>query len=196
MKHRKAKVRRITKETKVSIGVDLDGKGRYSISTSISFIDHMLELFSKHSGVDLNVKSQGDTEIDDHHLVEDIGITFGEALLKAIGNKKGINRYGEARIPMDESLSGAYVDLSGRPYLEFKVKFKKMYREKFDYDLIEDFFRAFSYSGKLTLHIIAYYGRSNHHISESVFKALAVAFKQAVSMNKKDGSLPSTKGAL
>jgi len=156
----------------------------------------MLELFSKHSGIDLDVRAEGDTHIDNHHLIEDIGITLGEAFGKALGSKAGISRYGEARIPMDESLSGVYADLSGRPYFEYKARFVKSYKDEFDYSLLEEFFRAFSFNAKITLHVIAYYGKNNHHIAESIFKAAARAFKYAVSLKGGSKTIPSTKGKL
>ena len=194
MVKRKVSLARKTKETDVRIDLNLDGRGKYKIKTTVPFMDHMLELFSKHSGIDLSIKAKGDTQIDDHHLVEDIGITLGEALYKALGSKTGICRYGEARIPMDESLSGVYVDLSGRPFFEYKVRFKKSFKEEFDFGLIEEFLRALSFNSKITLHVIAYYGKNNHHIAESVFKAMAQALKTAVAVKGK--SVPSTKGSL
>ncbi|MFN3966507.1 MAG: imidazoleglycerol-phosphate dehydratase HisB [Endomicrobiia bacterium] len=191
----KVKIERKTKETNIIISLNLYGKGKYNIKTSIPFLDHMLELFSKHGNFDLNIKAKGDREIDDHHLVEDIGIVLGLAIKKSIENRKNINRYGNFLMPMDEALNYVVIDLSGRPYFSYEVKFNKMSNIDFDYSLIKEFFRAVAYNAQMTLHIKNYKGENNHHIAESIFKGFAKALSQAVSINKKIG-LPSTKGKI
>ena len=192
---RKISLIRKTNETYVKINLKLDGKGKNKISTTIPFFDHMLELFSFHSGIDLKIISKGDTEIDEHHLVEDIGITLGEAFNRALKDKKGINRYGEVITPMDESLSYIVVDISGRGYLSYRVKFFPEYKKSsFDYNLIKEFLYAFAHNAKITLHIKLLDGKNNHHICESIFKGLGRAIKQAVIINKKN--IPSSKGVL
>lgn len=194
---RKAKIIRKTKETDIELFLNIDGKGKYNIDTSIGFLDHMLELFVFHSKFDLKLKSKGDTKIDQHHLVEDIGICLGEAFKKTIGDKNSINRYGNFLMPMDEALSFVVVDISGRPYLKYNVKFKPQYKkENFDFDLIEDFLNAFTNSAFITLHISLKYGRNNHHIVESIFKGFALALSQAVKITNKRKKIPSTKGSV
>ena len=193
--NRKSTLTRITKETYVKIHINLDGKGKNKISTTIPFLDHMLELFSFHSGIDLKINSKGDTKIDDHHLVEDIGITLGTSFAQALKDKKGINRYGEVITPMDESLSYVVVDISGRGHLSYKVKFFPEYnRSSFDYNLIKEFLSAFVFNAKITLHIKLLEGKNNHHICESIFKGLGRAIKKAIEINKKN--VPSSKGVL
>src|SRR3989344_4766161 len=180
---RSCSVQRNTKETQIKLSLTLDGKGKSKIKTTLPFLDHMLELFSKHSGIDLLVKAKGDTHIDDHHLVEDIGIVLGQAIEKSLGDKKGIYRYGNFLLPMDESLSYIVVDLGGRPYFEFKVPFKPQSKAPISFELFEDFFQALAFNAKMNLHIKLIQGRNNHHISESIFKRFAKAFSQAVSFD-------------
>lgn len=198
---RKASLKRKTKETDISLELGLDGGGDYKISTSIPFLDHMLSLMCKHGLLDMKLKAKGDTEIDDHHTVEDIGIVLGKCVKDALGDMKGIRRYGSASVPMDEALAEASLDISGRPYLVYKAEMpKKMLRRKgqgaFDPDLIEDFLQAFVSSAGVTLHITARYGRNTHHIIEAVFKALGRALREAVEMDARVKGIPSTKGRI
>jgi len=194
---RKAKIKRITKETDILLELNLDGNGRYKISTTIPFFDHMLEQFVFHSDFDLYLKASGDTHIDDHHLVEDIGLTLGEAFFKALKDKKGINRYAEVITPMDESLSYIAVDISGRPFLKYEVKFLPQYKKSdFDFSLIYEFLKSFVNEAKITLHIKLLNGENNHHICESIFKSLGRVLKIAVEKSKKRAKTPSTKGKL
>lgn len=193
---RKARIERKTKETNISISINLDGKGKYNISTTIPFLDHMLSLFSFHGQLDLDIKAFGDTEIDYHHLMEDIGIALGEAFKNALGNKEGIKRYGTAMVPMDESLAKIVIDLSGRPYLVYKVRPPRGSLRGLEISLFEDFFRAFSNHAMINLHIIVEYGRDLHHIFEAIFKAFGRAIREAVSRDPSMKGLPSTKGQL
>lgn len=194
---RRAKVARKTKETDINLELNLDGTGIYRISTSIPFFDHMLSLMCKHALLDMKLKAKGDIEIDFHHTVEDIGIVLGTALKKALNTMKGISRYGAATVPMDESLASVALDISGRPYLVYKVAFSKKSKMKvFDPDLLEDFFQAFISHAGVTLHINVQYGRNAHHIIESVFKAFGKALQQAVTINPRITDIPSTKGRL
>ncbi|UCE79921.1 MAG: imidazoleglycerol-phosphate dehydratase HisB [Nitrospiraceae bacterium] len=194
---RRAKVARKTKETDINLELNLDGTGIYRISTSIPFFDHMLSLMCKHALLDMKLKAKGDIEIDFHHTVEDIGIVLGTALKKALNTMKGISRYGAATVPMDESLASVALDISGRPYLVYKVAFSKKSKMKvFDPDLLEDFFQAFISHAGVTLHINVQYGRNAHHIIESVFKAFGKALQQAVTINPRIMDIPSTKGRL
>ncbi|MBN1621665.1 MAG: imidazoleglycerol-phosphate dehydratase HisB [Endomicrobiales bacterium] len=195
MKQRKSKIARVTKETKIKIDLNLDKIKPIKIKTSVPFLDHMLNLAAYHGGFSLIVKSSGDTEIDDHHLVEDIGIALGMAFDKALGNKKGINRYGNFLLPMDEALSYISLDLSGRPYLDYKVKFKPI-KCGFDFDLLEDFFYSFAINSKITLHISLRKGRNNHHIAESIFKGFGRSMSQAIKIDTRKKRIPSTKGKL
>ncbi|MCB4755610.1 MAG: imidazoleglycerol-phosphate dehydratase HisB [Elusimicrobia bacterium] len=191
-----ASVHRVTRETNIRLKMNLDGKGRYRISTSIPFLDHMLELFSKHGLFDIDLKATGDTRIDDHHLVEDIGLTMGDALMKALGSKKGIQRYGYFLLPMDEAISYVAIDLSGRPCVEYEAPGFKPNWKTFDLDLLEDFFQALGTTAKMNLHLRLLKGRNNHHMVESLFKAFAKALAMAVSKNKRVKGIPSTKGRL
>lgn len=194
---RKAKVERKTSETEVKINLNLDGEGKYSIDTSIPFLDHMLSLMCKHGLFDLNIKAKGDLEVDDHHTVEDVGIVLGKAFKQAIGDKKGISRYGEASVPMDEALASVSLDISGRPYFIYKVELNKKRRIKnFDTDLIEDFLQAFVSNSGITLHVSSPYGRNAHHIIEAIFKALGRALRQAVAIDPRVKGVPSTKKSL
>jgi len=194
---RKASIQRNTKETKINITLNLDGTGVSNISTGIGFLDHMLEQFSRHSLIDLEVKAEGDLHIDFHHTTEDTGIAIGEALSTALGDRMGITRFGSAICPLDEALTRAVVDCSNRPYLIWKVGFSRAKLGDFDTELFREWFQAFSQSGGLTLHVENFYGENNHHIIESSFKALARALRQAVTIDMRAmDSIPSTKGTL
>jgi imidazoleglycerol-phosphate dehydratase len=192
-----AKVNRKTKETSIEAEVNLDGKGIYKIDTGIGFLNHMLEQLSKHSLVDINLKAKGDLHIDLHHTTEDSGIVIGEAIAKALGDKKGIKRYAHAYIPMDETLSRVSIDISNRPYLVWNVKLKVEKLGEMDTELFKEWFQAFSQSAGITLHIENIYGDNSHHIIESCFKGLARALRLALEKDARAGdSLPSTKGIL
>jgi imidazoleglycerol-phosphate dehydratase len=192
-----AKVNRKTKETSIDAEVNLDGKGVYSIDTGIGFLNHMLEQLSKHSLVDINLIAKGDLHIDLHHTTEDSGIVLGEAIAKALGDKKGIKRYAHAYIPMDETLSRVSLDISNRPYLVWNVKLKVEKLGEMDTELFKEWFQAFSQSAGITLHIENIYGDNSHHIIESCFKGLARALRLALEKDARAGdSLPSTKGIL
>jgi len=192
-----AKVNRKTKETSIEAEVNLDGKGVYNIDTGIGFLNHMLEQLSKHSLVDINLKAKGDLYIDLHHTTEDSGIVIGEAIAKALGDKKGIKRYAHAYIPMDETLSRVSLDISNRPYLVWNVKLKVEKLGEMDTELFKEWFQAFSQSAGITLHIENVYGDNSHHIIESCFKGLARALRLALEKDARAGdSLPSTKGIL
>lgn len=192
-----AKVNRKTKETSIEAEVNLDGKGVYKIDTGIGFLNHMLEQISKHSLVDINLKAKGDLHIDLHHTTEDSGIVIGEAIAKALGDKKGIKRYAHAYIPMDETLSRVSLDISNRPYLVWNVKLKVEKLGEMDTELFKEWFQAFSQSAGITLHIENIYGDNSHHIIESCFKGLARALRLALEKDARAGdSLPSTKGIL
>jgi imidazoleglycerol-phosphate dehydratase len=194
---RSAKVERTTKETSIVVSVDLDGSGRYEVSTGIGFLDHMLEQLSRHSLIDITVKAKGDLHIDFHHTTEDTGIALGEAVSKALGERIGITRYGEALIPMDETLTQVALDASNRPYLIWKVNFSKPKLGEMDTELFKEWFQAFAQNAGLTLHIWNHYGENNHHIVESCFKGLARALRQAVEIDpRKQDAIPSTKGKL
>lgn len=194
---RSAKIERKTKETDIKVEVNLEGTGKYSVDTSIPFLDHMLSLMCKHGSFDLKVKARGDVDIDDHHTVEDIGIVLGKAFREALGDMKGINRYGLSSVPMDESLSSVTLDISGRPFLVYKVDFPKRSKLKgFDPDLIEDFFHAFASNAGITLHVRMHYGRNTHHIIEAIFKALGRALRQATEKDPRVRGIPSTKGKI
>ena len=192
-----AKVNRKTKETSIEAEVNLDGKGVYKIDTEIGFLNHMLEQLSKHSLVDINLKAKGDLHIDLHHTTEDSGIVIGEAIAKALGDKKGIKRYAHAYIPMDETLSRVSLDISNRPYLVWNVKLKVEKLGEMDTELFKEWFQAFSQSAGITLHIENIYGDNSHHIIESCFKGLARALRLALEKDARAAdSLPSTKGIL
>jgi imidazoleglycerol-phosphate dehydratase len=193
---RTARVKRKTNETDSVVQINLDGKGVYDINSSIPFLDHMLNLFSFHGMMDLKIKATGDIQVDYHHLMEDLGITLGEAIRKALGDKKGIRRYGRATIPMDESLATVVIDLSGRPYLVYNVKPPKGALKDLEISLFEDFFRALTIHSMITLHVNLEYGRDLHHIIEAVFKAFGRALREAVTIDKGAKVLPSTKGKL
>lgn len=194
---RRAQVERSTKETSISVSVDLDGSGRYDVSTGIGFLDHMLEQLSRHSLIDITVRAKGDLHIDYHHTTEDTGIALGEAFSKALGERIGITRYGEALIPMDETLTQVALDASNRPYLIWKVNFTKPKLGEMDTELFKEWFQAFAQNAGLTLHVWNHYGENNHHIVESCFKGLARALRQAVEIDpRKKDAIPSTKGKL
>lgn len=194
---RKAKIDRNTKETSISVEVNLDGKGNYNVDTGIGFFNHMIEQLSHHSLVDINLKAKGDLHIDFHHTVEDVGIAIGEAFKKALGDKKGITRFGHSYIPMDETLSRCVIDLSGRAYPVFNCNFKRDKVGEMDSELFREFFHAFSQSLGCNLHIENLYGINNHHIIESCFKALARSIRVAISIDeRKKGTIDSTKGTL
>jgi len=193
---RKAKIERKTNETDVSVEINIDGKGEHDINTSIPFVDHMLSLMAHHGLFDLKLKATGDIEVDYHHLMEDIGITIGTAVNKALGEKAGIRRYGFAKIPMDESLAEVVIDLSGRPYLIYNTPPSKGSLRDLPVALFEDFFRALSTHAMMNLHIAVQYGRDLHHIYEAIFKAFARALHDAASIDKERRGVPSTKGKL
>lgn len=196
MKAREARIKRKTKETRIDLALNLDGRGKYKVHTTIPFLDHMLELFAKHGRFDLMLTARGDTHIDDHHLVEDIGIALGEAIAKAAGDKKGTVRYGNFLLPMDETLSYVALDLSNRPYFVWKVKWMKSEIGKFDGLLLEHFFESVAASARMNLHMALKYGKQPHHIAESLFKGFARALSQAVSRDPRVSGIPSTKGRL
>ena len=194
---RKAGVERSTKETSIAVAVDLDGSGAYEISTGIGFLDHMLEQLSRHSLIDVMLQAQGDLHVDMHHTTEDTAIALGEAVSKALGERKGIVRYGVATIPMDEACTRVAVDASNRPYLVWKVKFTRVKIGDMDSELFKEWFQAFAQNAGLTLHVDNLYGENNHHIVESCYKGLARALRQAVAIDPRQvGAVPSTKGVL
>jgi len=194
---RQARVERKTKETQVLLQLNLDGTGSAKVETGIPFFSHMLEAWSKHGLMDLAVDAKGDLEVDLHHTVEDVGLVLGRALDDALGDKKGIVRFGTAFVPMDETLVQASVDLSGRPYLVFNVPVQRTRVAGFDLDLLKDFFRAFANEAKLNLHVTMHYGENLHHVAEAVFKAVGRALAEATRINPRiAGVLPSTKGML
>ena len=193
---RKAQIKRKTTETDVSVEINLDGSGVGVIDTSVPFLDHMLNLFTRHGLFDLTVRSHGDTAIDDHHLVEDVGICLGQAVKRALGDRQGISRYGSATIPMDECLCSVAMDLSGRPYLIWNAELGKQRIGEFDAALLREFFKSFSDHSGITLHINLAYGTNNHHMAEAIFKAFARAFRQAVAIDGRVEGVPSTKGSL
>lgn len=194
---RKAQIIRKTKETDITLNLNLDGKGDYDIKTPIPFLDHMLSLFAKHGLFDLKIKAKGDVDVDYHHTVEDVGICLGDALKKTLGDKTGIRRYGSAAVPMDEALASVALDLSERPYLVYKTILPKKSKIKnFDADLIEDFLHALVSRSGITLHVSAPYGRNIHHIVEAVFKALGRALSEATRVDTRIKGVLSTKGRL
>ena len=194
---RKSVKERKTGETKIKIEINLDGKGKFKISTGIGFLDHMLEQLSKHSLIDINLKAKGDLKVDDHHTTEDSGIALGEAISKALGNKKSIKRFGSSYIPMDETLTRVNLDISNRPYLIWKVKFSNKQIGKMDSELFKEWFQAFSQAAGLTLHVENLYGDNNHHIIETCYKGLARSLREAISIDPREkGRIPSTKGKL
>ena len=194
---RTSKVARKTNETEIAVTVDLDGTGTYEVATGIGFLDHMLEQLSRHSLIDLTVSAKGDLHIDFHHTTEDTGIAIGEAVSQALGDRRGITRYAEATIPMDETLTRVTMDVSNRPYLIWKVDFTKPKLGDMDTELFKEWFQAFAQAAGITLHIENLYGENNHHIIESCFKALARALRNAITIDcRKAEDVPSTKGTL
>jgi imidazoleglycerol-phosphate dehydratase len=193
---RRATIKRATTETQIRVDLVLDGTGKSQVDTTIPFLDHMLNLFAKHGFFDLTVQAKGDTDIDDHHTVEDIGIVFGTALKEALGGKVGVRRFGWASVPLDETLAQVTVDLSGRPYLVYHVDLPQRRIKAFDPGLFEDFFQAFVTHAAMNLHVNLLYGRNPHHIMEAVFKAFAKALDQATSLDERVTGVLSTKGML
>ncbi|MFD0980851.1 MULTISPECIES: imidazoleglycerol-phosphate dehydratase HisB [Tropicimonas] len=194
---RKAKIERATTETKISVEVDLDGTGSYDCRTGVGFFDHMLEQLARHSLIDMTIRAEGDLHIDDHHTVEDTGIALGQALTQALGDKRGIRRYGACLLPMDDTLVRAALDLSGRPYLVWNMDFPTQKIGTFDTELVREFFQALSTHGGITLHVDTLHGLNSHHIAEAGFKAVARALREAVEPDPRKGdAIPSTKGTL
>ncbi|HMN52803.1 MAG TPA: imidazoleglycerol-phosphate dehydratase HisB [Sphingopyxis sp.] len=194
---RTATVQRTTKETDIAIAVNLDGTGDYSVSTGIGFLDHMVEQLSRHSLIDIAMTVKGDLHIDQHHTVEDSALALGEAIAKALGDKRGIARYGEAHAPMDETLTRCALDISGRPYCVYKSGFSQPRLGEMDTELFPHWFASFAQAAGITLHLETLYGENNHHIAESSYKALARALRQAVEIDPRKGdAIPSTKGVL
>jgi imidazoleglycerol-phosphate dehydratase len=194
---RSATIQRKTKETDISVTVDLDGTGKADIATGVGFFDHMLEQVARHSLIDVTVAAKGDLHIDQHHTVEDVGIALGQALRRALGESKGITRYADVHLPMDEVLTRCAIDVSGRPYLVWKVAFTRGKIGDFDSELFREFFQALAQNALVTLHIETLYGHNNHHIAETCFKALARALRAAVAIDpRQEGRVPSTKGSL
>jgi imidazoleglycerol-phosphate dehydratase len=194
---RKASVKRATKETDVEVAIDLDGSGAASIATGIGFLDHMLDLLARHSRIDLAIKAKGDLHVDHHHTTEDVGIALGQAVKKALGDMKGITRYADVHLPMDEALTRVALDISGRPFLVFKVDFVRAKIGTFDTALVQEWFQAFAVNAALTLHVATLYGSNDHHIAESCFKGLARALRTAVAIDSRAAhEVPSTKGTL
>ena len=194
---RKAEISRKTTETSVKVSVNLDGTGTYAVKTGVGFFDHMMEQLARHSLIDIALETKGDTHIDDHHTVEDSGIALGQAVAKALGERKGIRRYGACDLPMDETLSRCAIDVSGRPFLVFKVSFPHAKIGTFDTELVREWFQAFAMNAGITLHIENAYGANSHHIAEASFKALARALRAAVEIDPQQADrIPSTKGTL
>jgi len=195
-RHRKAEVKRKTKETEIFLKVDLDGSGKHSIQTGIPFFDHMLSLLAHHGRMDLSIRARGDIGVDAHHTVEDVGICLGDGIRKALGEAKGIQRYGLGLVPMDETLASITLDLSMRPCLVYHMKLRRSKIGTFDLELVEEFFRALCNHARMTLHINLLYGRNSHHMVESVFKGLGRALREAVSFDERVIGVPSTKGVF
>jgi imidazoleglycerol-phosphate dehydratase len=194
---RRAAVKRATKETAIEVAVDLDGRGRSNISTGVGFFDHMLDLLARHSRIDIMIKAKGDLHIDHHHTTEDVGIALGQAVKQALGDMKGITRYADVHVPMDEALTRVALDVSGRPFLAFKAKFGRDKVGAFDTELVQEWFQAFAMNAGLTLHVETLYGTNDHHIAESCFKGLARALRAAFAIDPRaSGEVPSTKGTL
>jgi imidazoleglycerol-phosphate dehydratase len=194
---RQAKVTRKTKETEVEVAIDLDGAGRAQVVTGIGFLDHMLDLLARHSRIDIAVKAKGDLHIDHHHTTEDVGIALGAAVKQALGDMKGIARYADVHVPMDEALTRVALDISGRPFLVFKAEFVRDKVGAFDTELVQEWFQAFAMNSGITLHVETLYGTNDHHIAESCFKALARALRAAVAIDPRArDEVPSTKGSL
>jgi imidazoleglycerol-phosphate dehydratase len=193
---RTAEISRKTKETQIRLALNLDGSGKCAARSGVGFFDHMLDLLARHSLVDLSLDAKGDLDVDAHHTVEDVGICLGQGIEKALGDKRGIYRYGWAIVPMDESLAQVAIDLSGRPAFVFNVKFPRGTIGDFPVELVEEFFKSVATSARMNLHVAVAYGSNNHHISEAIFKATAKALRQAVSFDPRNSDVPSTKGSL
>ncbi len=194
---RSASVSRKTKETEISVSVDLDGEGQFEVSTGVGFFDHMLEQLSRHSLIDITVKAKGDLHIDDHHTVEDVGIALGQAIAKALGERRGINRYASLDLAMDETLTRAAVDVSGRPFLVWNVAFSSPKVGTFDTELVREFFQALAQNAGITLHVNSVYFANNHHLAETCFKAVARVLRVAFERDPRQANaIPSTKGTL
>jgi imidazoleglycerol-phosphate dehydratase len=193
---RKAKIERRTAETEIQLEIDLDGTGQAQVRTGVGFLDHMLDLFAKHGGVDLNVTARGDLHVDQHHTVEDVGICLGQVLRQALGDKAGIRRYGHFTLPMEETLVTTALDLSGRYFLVFLAEFPTPKIGEFDSELVEDFWQATAANALCNLHILLHHGRNSHHISEAIFKSAARALRMAVERDPRSSGVPSTKGTL
>lgn len=196
-KGRRATVKRATKETDIEVSVALDGRGASNVSTGIGFFDHMLDLLARHSRIDISVRAKGDLDIDHHHTTEDVGIALGQAVKQALGDMKGIARYADVHVPMDEALTRVAVDVSGRPFLVFKASFSRDKVGAFDTELVQEWFQAFAMNAGVTLHVETLYGSNDHHIAESCFKGLARALRAAFAIDPRAaGEVPSTKGTL
>ena len=194
---RQASVKRTTKETSVEVTVNLDGEGRAAVATGIGFLDHMLELLARHSRIDIEVKAKGDLHIDHHHTTEDVGIALGQAVKQALGGMKGITRYADVHVPMDEALTRVAIDISGRPFLVFNAEFVRDKVGSFDTELVQEWFQAFAINAAVTLHVATLYGTNDHHIAESCFKGLARALRAATAIDPRAANeVPSTKGSL
>ncbi|MCR5857269.1 imidazoleglycerol-phosphate dehydratase HisB [Mesorhizobium sp. J428] len=194
---RRAEISRATKETEISVSVDLDGSGKFDVSTGVGFFDHMLEQLSRHSLIDMTVRAKGDLHIDDHHTVEDVGIALGQAISRALGERRGICRYASLDLAMDETLTRAAIDVSGRPFLVWNVAFTSPKIGTFDTELVREFFQALSQNAGVTLHVKNHYGANSHHIAETCFKAVARVLRTAIEADPRQaGAIPSTKGTL
>ncbi|WP_420824128.1 imidazoleglycerol-phosphate dehydratase HisB [Thermoflavimicrobium daqui] len=191
-----ASVERTTLETSISLNLSIDGAGQTKLSTGVPFLEHMLDLFAKHGQFDLNIKAKGDVEIDDHHTVEDIAICLGQALREALGDKKGIRRYGNCFVPMDEALGQVVVDLSNRPHLEFRAEFPNLQVGTFSTELVHEFFWKLALEARMNLHVILHYGKNTHHMIEALFKALGRALDEATQIDPRVKDVPSSKGVL
>ena len=198
MKKRKSEIKRKTKETNISLSLNIDGSGKSKINTGIPFFNHMLELFSKHGVFDIDLTAKGDVEVDNHHTVEDVGICLGQAFKKALGTKAGIERFGDgkAKVPMDEALAEISIDISGRPHLTYNVKGSGSDSPDFSFELMEEFYNAFVLHAGMTVHIDLIRGKNSHHMKEAVFKAFAVALSRACQISPRKKGIPSTKGKL
>jgi imidazoleglycerol-phosphate dehydratase len=197
MTPRRAEIARATSETDIRVALDLDGSGKSEIATGVGFLDHMLTALARHGMIDLKVAAKGDLHIDDHHTTEDVGIVIGQAIRQALGDKRGIRRFGQALVPMDEALAEAALDISGRPFLAWSVPFQRPKIGTFDTELVEEFFRALAFNAGLTLHVTLKAGTNAHHVAEACFKAVARALRMAVEQDPRSaGAIPSTKGSL
>jgi imidazoleglycerol-phosphate dehydratase len=197
MTARTAEISRKTNETSIAVTVNLDGTGKHDMKTGIGFFDHMLDQLARHSLIDMTVRADGDLHIDDHHTVEDTGIALGQALAKALGDRRGVGRYASLDLAMDEALTRAAIDVSGRPFLVWKVEFPTAKAGTFDTELVREFFQAFSQNAGITLHVENFYGANSHHIAETCFKAVARVLRSAVEIDpRQQGAIPSTKGSL